>query len=471
MRVGPGPRARPVAEAPVDALLARADELARAWAIALILARPLEQIGELPLESLAREAPALCAQAIRALASDAELERMAGRGAAGGREDAASARRLGALAGVRDAESAVEAVEALRGVLWEALLDELGWPSFDRSPARQVADLGDRLACVCATALAATIDAAVAADPPEPVDDADFAVAGSAPGVSGSDRAPVGLRGGVLIDERREVAAAPRPASAPRAPGSSEARQTQARPLPWEPSPSEPREPHQAVQGPTRPFPKAAVSPPAEESQIRGVPARDESAVPQATAEPQIEIRDERGEEGPAAWIGSIGRWLERFEEDGLPFAVLLVEVFDVERLGRVVLPEELSALTSRVEGALVEELRAIGGTRWGAQPAGPGRPAGLARPAGSFTRERPGRYWLLAPETDGIAVRMLAGRLVRALRPLARRRGVALPFAVGMAVCPEDGRDAAALAAHADVGLYDARSTGRPLASVDKPL
>jgi hypothetical protein len=32
----------------------------------------------------------------------------------------------------------------------------------------------------------------------------------------------------------------------------------------------------------------------------------------------------------------------------------------------------------------------------------------------------------------------------------------------VGTAVCPDDGREPAALAAHADVGLYAARSSAR---------
>ncbi|HXM86105.1 MAG TPA: hypothetical protein VN889_00580, partial [Solirubrobacteraceae bacterium] len=69
-------RARAVADAPVDALLANADELARRWLIALIAARPLEQIAELPLDALAAAAPELCEQLVRALASDAELERL-----------------------------------------------------------------------------------------------------------------------------------------------------------------------------------------------------------------------------------------------------------------------------------------------------------------------------------------------------------------------------------------------------------
>ena len=151
----PAPRARAVAAAPVDALLARADELARRWAIALILSLPLERIGEFPLESFARQAPLLCAHVVRALQSDVELERIAP-GTNGGGEPS-PARRLAEVTGVRDGRAAVEAVEALRGVVWEALLEELRWHGFDQSPAREVADLADRLAYVCSSALVSSL--------------------------------------------------------------------------------------------------------------------------------------------------------------------------------------------------------------------------------------------------------------------------------------------------------------------------
>src|ERR1700730_1225572 len=118
-------RARAVADAPLDAVIADADDLARGWAIALVDQRPLERIGEIPLEAFAREAPALCTLVLRSLGSDAELERITGRGSAGIREDSAPARTLRGLAGARSAPPAVEAVEALRGVLWDALLSEL----------------------------------------------------------------------------------------------------------------------------------------------------------------------------------------------------------------------------------------------------------------------------------------------------------------------------------------------------------
>jgi len=374
------PRARPVAQAPVDALSAMAEELARRWAIALIRARPLERIGEVPLAELAREAPALCAGAVRALSCDGELERMVG---GGGDRDTSPASRLGALAGALDNGSAVAAVEALRGVLWEALLDELGWSISDRSSARLVADLADRLALVCSMALTATL----AQVSPAPVSEGEVAAA-------------------ALLDEESEH---------------------------WGAA-------HGAANQPERP---AAARRPAilvdEQEQALGDRSRE--------TKPRIEIRDARGEAGPAAWIGSIGRRLERYEQDGLPFAVLLLELLGSEGSAHAEPLDEVSRLSSEVRDALARELR----------------------PADSLTCERPGRYWLLTPQTDGVAARRLAEQLARAVRTAASHHGTSLDHhgtslevAVGIAVCPEDGRQAAELAAHADVDLYAARAAGR---------
>jgi hypothetical protein len=435
-RLGCSRRARPVAEAPVDALLARAEELAKQWAVALILARPLERIGEIPLRELAREAPALCAQAVRALESDVELERMVAGGEQSGGGDPAAARRLGELAGAQDARLAVEAVEALRGVLWEALMDELRDP-----PARQVAELSDRLACVCAVALAATITAP--ADAPDlAAHDADVAATASGPAFH--DAGPSPGRGAVIVDEREDLPAPSRGVVLPTSLRASEAEEARARPLPWDMPP--PESPQMSGTQP-RPLPWYVAPPPVKESG----PTPPQAAAT-ATAGPEIEIRDERGEEGPAAWIGSIGRRLQRFEQDALPFAVLLVELVDTERPRRAELSAELDTLISHLEGALAEELRPV-----------------ADRPAGSLTRERPGRYWLLVGETDGNGARALAERLVRAVSSRAIRWGAPLAVAVGTAVCPEDGREAAVLAAHADLGLYAARAPGR--SPIDRPI
>jgi GGDEF domain-containing protein len=383
-------RARPVAEAPVDALSAMAEELARRWAIALIRARPLERIGEVPLAELAREGPALCAGAVRALSSDGELERMVG-GVGGGRDqDTSPASRLGALAGALDSGSVVTAVEALRGVLWEALLDELGRSLSDRSSARLVADLADRLALVCSMVLTA----ALAQVPLAPVAEGEVAAAPtlgeeSEHGDAGHEpeRPAAARRPAVLVDEQVQDL------------GDRS----------WEMTPgdgSRETAPHDLSREMT----------------------------------PRIEIRDVRGEAGPAAWIGSIGRRLQRYEQDGLPFAVLLVELLDIERLQHAEPLDGISRLSSEVQDALARELR----------------------PADSLTCERPGRYWLLTPQTDGVAARRLAEQLARAARSSASHRGTPLEVAVGIAVCPEDGRQASELAAHADVDLYAARAAGR---------
>ena len=418
-------RARPVADLPLESVLARSEELARHWAIALILDRPLEGIGGIPLEELARDAPSLCAQAIRALQSDVELERLTGQGVPTGREQSAPALALRAMTGAHDAPEVVEAVEALRGVLWEALLDELRWPSSERSGARRLADLSDRLAHVCAGMLAAALAAETG-----PLGGAEDVAVGLAERSSAERHAEApARRGAVIVDERAQAPVAGTRPDRNQALSRTHP-QPRERPISWDESPPSPPGPSRA---PERPI-SWDESPPAT--------ARAASA--------DIEIRDERAERGPTAWIGSIGRQLLRFEQDGLPFAVLLLEPLEIERLRRAESSAELLLLADRIEAALAA---------W----------------SDSLTRESPGRYWLLAPDTDRDAAVRLVERMELAVASAVRHRGAPLELAVGSAVCPDDGREAPALAAHADVGLYAARSAARTglarrAASVDEP-
>jgi GGDEF domain-containing protein len=163
-------------------------------------------------------------------------------------------------------------------------------------------------------------------------------------------------------------------------------------------------------------------------------------------ASPGIEIRDERREQGPAPWIAAIARQLERYERDGLPFALLLAELRDVERLRLETPPAELAAVQGALERVLAAELR--GAERREPSPW-----------TGSLTRQRPGRCWLLAPETDRRAARALADRLSRAVSWAVSHRAPPVEVLFGIAVCPQDGRQAATLAAHADIDLHAARS------------
>jgi hypothetical protein len=202
--LGPFACARPVADAPVDALVARADELARRWASALVAARPLSELALLPWQDLAREAPALCAQLARALSSDEELERLLAPGEEPGRETRARSgpAGLGAwLAAASDVSSTVRGVEALRAIVWEAALGELREPT-----PRQIADLADRLSSISAALLASLLDRqpAGAWSTPGAVD----APGGGSIRYSSRSVSP-GVRRAVLIDELNEATRPP----------------------------------------------------------------------------------------------------------------------------------------------------------------------------------------------------------------------------------------------------------------------
>ena len=365
-------RARPVAELALEPLLEAVGELSRRWAIALIADGPLESLGGLPLEDLAREAPELIGQVIRALRSEEGLELLLN----GGPGSRPSAARIAPLTGAGEPASVVAAVEALRGVLWEALVDEFGSFAPKAVRARQLTDLADRLAYLSAMILPAAF---------EGIQDTRQAVAPAEP--------PAG-----------ESAHSPRP------------------------RPSRPVRSGAVIVDDLAP----PVAPAGPEELVDPERRAQDGAIVEPALGTQIQIRDERGDEGPAAWIRSIGRQLERFEDDGISFAVALVEL-------RGENSQPADNAWAAVEEQLAEELRAGGG--------------------GAMTRERAGRYWLLAPATDRLGAGRLAERLSRALEAPVRSRPPALSVAVGTAVCPEDGRRASALAAHADVGLFAARS------------
>jgi GGDEF domain-containing protein len=179
---------------------------------------------------------------------------------------------------------------------------------------------------------------------------------------------------------------------------------------------------------------------------------RSAAGSPQTSAggrEAEIEIRDVRRDEGPSAWISSVGRMLARHGEDRLPFAVLLVEIVDVAHLERSETPHDLHGIVAQVESALGRGMRMTD----------------------ELSRETLGRYWLLAPETDGAGARMLAERLARLVRGSASHRGAPMEVAIGIAICPDDGVEAPALAARADLGVYSARATGRSIARTEPPI
>lgn len=158
-----------------------------------------------------------------------------------------------------------------------------------------------------------------------------------------------------------------------------------------------------------------------------------------------IEVRDVRRTEG-SAWRSAVQRRLARFAEEGAPFSVLVVEVLDAVRLALAQPPEEAQRLTCAIETAI----------------------AAVLRPADSLIREAEGRYWLIAPDTGAALARSLAEQLAAAAGGSASHRGAPIRVTVGIAVCPEHGRDADTLIGHADMDLYAAQAAGRSVGGFD---
>lgn len=382
----PPPRARPVADAPLPRTGEQIEAIAQRWALALLAERPLAAAPELPLEELAARAPALCEQILRALGSQAELDRLLGLPVPGSRQQPRDfGADLIACAGAGLPGEAIQALEALRGELWEAIEGELGRGAPD---ARLTGQLADRLAHLCSALLAQAIAALPAEAPSQGLQEPPPPAAGGGGG-----------GGIVILDERLSGASAPAP------------------------------EPTSRPERLSAPESRPATEP---RSAYESRPERASSGPPERAAEP-IEIRDRRHEEGPAAWIGSIGGQLERYEQDGRPFAVLLMDL--------AAEAAEAGAL-AQLEAALSAELQ--------------------QGPAATLTSERPGRHWLVVPNIDPAGADVLAARLQRVLLVAAKRLGAPVTVACGSAICPEDGRSASALAAHADVGLYASRWEAR---------
>ena len=168
------------------------------------------------------------------------------------------------------------------------------------------------------------------------------------------------------------------------------------------------------------------------------------TASPVRAPEPEVVIHDARSTgEVSEPWRAPVERRLERQLQDGRPFSVLAMEIDDLDRL--------LASATGReVVEAIEAAERAI---------------CGVLRPADMLVRERLGRYWLTAPETDLPSGRTLGQRLADAVSAGASHHGVPLTMSIGLAVAPDDALDAEMLAAHADEGLFAARAAGVRLA------
>jgi GGDEF domain-containing protein len=131
-------RARPVADAPLDALLLATDDLTKGWLLALLEQAPLDEAPAILAVDLTRDGPRLCDALVRAISDDTDLRRLE----PGGALEPLVA-QIGELAGAQSLEAVSRAVDALLAVLWSALRDELRTPDPD-----QVSELAERLALI-----------------------------------------------------------------------------------------------------------------------------------------------------------------------------------------------------------------------------------------------------------------------------------------------------------------------------------
>ena len=140
-------RARPVADASLDVLLDRSEDLAKGWLLALLEQVPLDDAPRILATDLTREGPRVCEALLRAIGSDADERRLEPDGAL-----APLAARVGELAGAAGPRDAAQAVDALQGVMWAALRAEI------RDPDPEfVSQLAERLAQVSALLRAAVL--------------------------------------------------------------------------------------------------------------------------------------------------------------------------------------------------------------------------------------------------------------------------------------------------------------------------
>jgi hypothetical protein len=140
-------RARPVADAPIDALLSQSEDLAKGWLLALLERAPLDEVPRIMATDLTRDGPRVCEAMLRALAYDADERHLEGDGAL-----APLAGRIGELAGASGAEATAHAVDALQAIIWAAIRAELHDPDPDLITA-----LAERLAQVAELMRAAAL--------------------------------------------------------------------------------------------------------------------------------------------------------------------------------------------------------------------------------------------------------------------------------------------------------------------------
>ena len=160
MQAGP-PRRRParaVADAPINQLLARLDELTKGWLLALLEHASLDDAPGILAADLPCDGPRVCEAVVRALGDDADLRRIEPDG-----QLELLVARTGQLAGATTPEASIGAVDTLEAVIWSAIRAEL----HDDDPDL-LAEISERLARIVALVRSAVLRGATSSAPATP---------------------------------------------------------------------------------------------------------------------------------------------------------------------------------------------------------------------------------------------------------------------------------------------------------------
>jgi len=407
---------RPVADAPIERLLAHPEEVARNWMFALLSQVELHEAPGLVTEPFTRDGPRVCDAALRALAEESDLRRLEPDGALW-----PLVSRVGEMTGSAAAGHVLTAVDALHDVLWIELRRELR----GAADPDLVADLAARLTRVCALIRDAGLArvgggpglGSVRRVPPAPLQSGEWRGVGmpppSGPPESGSPAAGAGAGDESLIEEPLRVQEPP-PAGGP--PRMEE--------LPVEQPPVEqPPVEEPPVQGP----------PPARESPAPAAPPSSPGAPPSSPGAPPPPGR-------PAAlWVEALADEIRAAKASFAPLSLLLAEMEDAERIAAAAGPERAGEAFSEFALAVRRALRR----------------------QDILVQETPSRAWVIARETARAGAHSLGARIAEAVGETPSVGGSPLVASVGVAVLGEDGIDCAQLMEAAEEARFAASARG----------
>ncbi|MGP0050206.1 MAG: hypothetical protein ACLPZR_15340 [Solirubrobacteraceae bacterium] len=392
-------RARPVADAPIDSLLSRSDDLAKGWLLALLEQAPLSEAAEILAADLIRDGPRLCDAVARAMADEIDLRRLEPGGALRG-----LAARAGEMAGCSGPAAVSAAVDTLRAVVWSALRDELRGSDPDL-----VSDLSERLALIGELVRGAAL---------ERLEEA-----------SGSGKPTRGTG-------REAFRGAPDAGSGGRSAtvwGAARARDLSAVPEPA------PREVAAVAEAQASRGSPEALRGPAEAS--RGVAEALCGSAEASRGVAEALCGSAEAPRGPAEalWVGALDDEIERAVTGDRPLSLLLAELEEVDRVASVEPPGEAGATFGRFTRAV----------------------RGAVRRQEILACESDTRAWIIAPDAGRSGARALASRVAGAVRLAQPWRGAPLAASVGIAVLGEDGRTSSELIEAAEEARFGAAASG----------